>query len=193
MPWEKNFDTRETLEKAMQAFWARGYSATSIQDLVDCTGVNRASLYATYGDKRAMFLAALRLYDKDFRRARLSALEQQFGPREALEKLFQDFIERSQTDKSSRGCFLANTALELAAHDAEIRHVVAESQADIEAFFRRILTNGQAQGVFRADIDPAIAARSLLTSVLGFLVLLRSRPDPDLLRSVADDVMARLT
>lgn len=193
MPWEKNFDARETLEKAMQAFWARGYSATSIQDLVDCTGVNRASLYATYGDKRALFLAALRLYDKDFRRARLSALEQQLGPREALERLFQDFIERSQTDKSSRGCFLANAALELAAHDAEIRHVVAESQADIEAFFRRIVTNGRAQGVFRAEIDPAVAARSLLTSVLGFLVLLRSRPDPDLLRSVADDVMARLT
>lgn len=193
MPWEKNFDAGETLEKAMQAFWARGYSATSIQDLVDCTGVNRASLYATYGDKRAMFLAALRLYNKDFRRARLNALEQQLGPREALEKLFQDFIERSQTDKSSRGCFLANTALELAAHDAEIRHVVAESQAEIEAFFRRILTNGRAQGVFRAEINPAVAARSLLTSVLGFLVLLRSRPDPDLLRSVADDVMARLT
>lgn len=192
MPWEKNFDTQETLEKAMQAFWVRGYAATSIQDLVDCTGVNRASLYATYGDKRAMFLAALRLYDKDVRRARLSALER-LGPRRAIEKLFRDFIERSQTDRICRGCFLTNTALELAAHDAEVRHIVAESQADIEAFFRRVLTKGQAQGQFRPEIDATIAARGLLASVLGFLVLLRSRPDPEVLNSVGQDAVDRLT
>ncbi len=47
MPWEKQFDTDEALAKAMHAFWARGYEATSMQDLVDCMGVNRGSLYAT--------------------------------------------------------------------------------------------------------------------------------------------------
>lgn len=191
MPWEKSFDERATLEKAMQAFWVRGYAATSVQDLVDCTGVNRASLYATYGDKRALFLAALRLYDTDVRRARLAALER-LGPRQALEKLFQDFIERSRSDRACRGCFLTNTALELAAHDAEVRHIVAESQADIEAFLRRVVTKGQEDGAFRTDLEPALTARGLLASVLGFLVLLRSRPDPDILTSVAGEAVGRL-
>ena len=59
MPWEKRFDVGETLTRAMHAFWTRGYEATSMQDLVAATGVNRASLYATYGDKRALFTAAV--------------------------------------------------------------------------------------------------------------------------------------
>ncbi|MGD9921955.1 MAG: TetR/AcrR family transcriptional regulator, partial [Pseudorhodoplanes sp.] len=67
MPWEKQFDTDEVLEKAMRAFWDRGYEATSLQDLVDHTGINRGSLYATFGDKHALFIAALRRYDESRR------------------------------------------------------------------------------------------------------------------------------
>ena len=63
MPWEKQFDSDAVLDKAMQAFWARGYEATSMQDLVDCMGINRGSLYATFGDKHSLFIQALRRYD----------------------------------------------------------------------------------------------------------------------------------
>ena len=52
MPWKKQFDIDEVLGKAMAALWHRGYAATSMQNLVECTGVNCASLYATYGSKR---------------------------------------------------------------------------------------------------------------------------------------------
>jgi TetR/AcrR family transcriptional repressor of nem operon len=58
MPWEKQFDVDEVLDRAMQVFWACGYEATSMQQLVERTGINRASLYATYSDKRTLFLAA---------------------------------------------------------------------------------------------------------------------------------------
>ena len=56
MPWAKSFKTDEALTKAMNAFWARGYEATSMQDLVDCMGIGRGSLYAAFGDKRRLFL-----------------------------------------------------------------------------------------------------------------------------------------
>ena len=75
MPWKKQFDADSVLDKAMQAFWARGYDATSMQDLVDCTGINRGSLYATYGDKHTLFVAALRMYDEKIRRQLLSDFE----------------------------------------------------------------------------------------------------------------------
>jgi len=81
MPAEKQFDVDKVLDKAMQAFWLRGYEATSMQDLVDCTGVNRGSLYATYGDKHTLFLAALRMYDDTLRKKMLAELEARFAPR----------------------------------------------------------------------------------------------------------------
>src|ERR1700738_3778032 len=58
----KQFDRDEVLDRAMAAFWTRGYEATSIDDLVEATGINRGSLYGTFGDKRRLFLSALHRY-----------------------------------------------------------------------------------------------------------------------------------
>ncbi|MGD9584229.1 MAG: TetR/AcrR family transcriptional regulator [Lysobacterales bacterium] len=192
MPWEKTFDVEQTLNRAMQAFWAHGYEATSMQDLVACTGVNRASLYATYGDKRELFIAALRLFDREQRKARLDDLEQRFAPRAAIAAFFRGFVRHAAGKDDRRGCFLTNTALELASHDAEVGRIVADSQADIEAFFRRLLKKGQAAGEFSAALDSKRAARGLLASLLGLLVLARSRPQPALLDDVVGDALDRL-
>lgn len=193
MPWERNFDERETLDKAMQAFWVHGFEATSMRDLVDCTGVNRASLYATYGDKRDLFLAALRLYDIERRAALMAELEARFDPREAVRRLFWSFVERTSDKKGkNRGCFLTNTALELAAHDREIGRVVARAQESVEAFFFRMIEKAKAQGRIARHVDPTRAARGLLAALTGLVVLSRSRPDRALLQSIVDDALSRL-
>jgi TetR/AcrR family transcriptional repressor of nem operon len=191
MPLEKQFDKEATLDLALQAFWARGYEATSIQDLVDCTGVNRASLYATYGDKRALFLAALEKYD-DNRRRMLASFAARHAPREAIRKLFDEFTEDIGTDGGNKGCFMTNTALELAAHDAEIRKVVGVAQADLEAFFERMVAAGKRTGEIGSEIDATTASRSLLALLIGVVVLVRSRPEPALLESIVDDALRRL-
>lgn len=192
MPWEKQFDVDETLTRAMEAFWARGFDATSMQDLVRCTGVNRASLYATYGDKRALFLAALRQYDERIRKSMLARLEQRYPPREAIRRLFLAFAEQPAVDGVRRGCLLSNTALELAAHDEEVRAIVAAGQQDMEGFFRRMIEHGQADGTIRAVIDPDGAAKGLLAALLGLVVLVRSRPEPALLAAVAGQAMRQI-
>lgn len=192
MPWEKQFDRDEVLDKAMQAFWSRGFEATSMQDLVDCTGINRGSLYATYGDKRALFLAALRLYDEKKRRTLLADLEARHAPREAIRQLFLAFLAQTSERGGNRGCFLTNTALELAAHDSEVRRVVARAQAQIEAFFARTIRKGKAQGEIAAHVRAAESARGLLASLIGLVVLIRSRPERALLHAIADDAIRRL-
>src|SRR5579862_4531873 len=58
----RSFDEREALEKATQVFWSKGYDGVTIDDLVDGMGVGRPSLYAVFGDKRTLFLRALRAY-----------------------------------------------------------------------------------------------------------------------------------
>ncbi|WP_072376515.1 TetR/AcrR family transcriptional regulator [Hyphomicrobium sp. NDB2Meth4] len=191
MPWEKQFDKQAALDKALQAFWTRGYEATSMQELVDCTGVNRGSLYATYGDKRALFISALHMYD-DARRRMLSEFEARYPPRDAIRRVFLSFMTGLTEDGSNRGCFITNTALELAAHDAEIRDIVATAQQDVEDFFKRMVKCGKAAGNIADHVKPADAARGLLASLLGFVVLVRSRPEPALLQGVLSDALRRL-
>lgn len=192
MPWEKHFDIDETLDKAMGLFWARGYEATSVQALVGHMGINRGSLYDTFGDKRALFLATLRRYDEQSRRARLQALEQNPSPTGAIEALFSGWIDTALTDPDRSGCFLTNTALELAVHDREIGDLVARSQQETEAFFLRLVEKGQAAGEIAAALDAPRAARALLAALIGLLVLARSRSEPALLESIADAAVASL-
>ncbi len=192
MPWEKQFDEEGALEKAKQAFWTQGYEATSLQDLVDCMGINRGSLYATYGDKRQLFIAALKSYDLHIRHGLLDEFERSHPPREAIRQVFATFTSGISEGAGNRGCFLTNTALELAAHDKEIRKIVAGAQAQMEKFFARMIDEGKAQGEISVRVDTAATARGLLASLLGLVVLTRSRPERALLSGIVDEALGRL-
>ncbi|HBK92132.1 MAG TPA: TetR family transcriptional regulator [Parvularcula sp.] len=192
MSAERKFDRDEVLDRAMQAFWARGYQATSIQDIVDITGVNRASLYQTYGDKRELFLACLKLYDRTRRRQVLENLEENHPPVEAIRSLFAGFVAAATRRGGIKGCFLTNIALELAPYDPAVRRFVARSQKEIESFFERMVRKGKEQGVIPDRVRSEDAARGLLAALLGLIVLTRSQPDLQLLTGVVDDAMNRL-
>jgi TetR/AcrR family transcriptional repressor of nem operon len=192
MPWEKQFDTDEVLEKAMCAFWDRGYEATSMQDLVDHTGINRGSLYATFGDKQSLFIAALRRYDENRRANTLAVLEARFAPRDAILELFLSFSNQASERGKNRGCFLTNTALELAAHNAQVGKIVAHSQEQIEKFFARMIRLGKERGEIAAHVNAEEVSRGLLASLIGMVVLTRSRPQKALLKTIVDDAMRRL-
>ena len=191
MGWQKQFDEEEVLQKAMMAFWSHGYAATSVQDLVRSMGINKGSIYGTYGNKRSLFIKALRLYN-DKRKALLAGLEESKSSISAIRGLFQSRIDEIFTDSERLGCFLTNTALELAPHDAEIRDMVAQRQMEIEGFFQRLIERGQADGEISEHLDAASASQSLLASLFGILVLSRSRPEPSLLKSIADSAVAVL-
>ncbi|PKL10108.1 MAG: TetR family transcriptional regulator [Spirochaetae bacterium HGW-Spirochaetae-7] len=192
MPWEKQFDVDEVLGKAIDAFWCRGFAATSMQDLVERTGVNRASLYATYGDKRTLFITALKSYDESRRRALFADLEARCEPKEAIRQLFFANTAQASRPGEQRGCFMANTALELAQHDKEIGAIVAEAQEEMEAFLFRMIERGKADGKIPELLDATTASRSLLASLLGILVLVRSRPEKKLLDDVVAEAMRKL-
>jgi TetR/AcrR family transcriptional repressor of nem operon len=192
VPWEKQFDVEETLDKAMRIFWSRGYEATSMQDLVNSTGINRGSLYATYRDKHELFLAALRRYAESIHQNRLADLESKYAPREAIRQALLAFTTQASDWRGTRGCFLTNTALELAAHDREAGKIVAEYQKRTEAFFARMIRKGKAEGEIAQHVKPEEAARGLLASLIGLSVLSRSRPEHALLQAIVDDAVRRL-
>jgi TetR/AcrR family transcriptional repressor of nem operon len=192
MPWEKQFDVDEVLDKAMQVFWSRGYEATSMSDLVGRTGINRGSLYSTYRDKHALFLATLRMYVDTIHFKRLAELESNYGPREAIRRSFLLFIAAASEKEGCRGCFITNTAMELAPHDREVAKVVADAQERTEAFYARMVKKGKAQGEFGKHVKGDEAASALLASLIGISVLARSRPEPELHERIADEAVRRL-
>jgi TetR/AcrR family transcriptional repressor of nem operon len=192
MPWEKRFDVEETLDKAMRAFWARGYEATSLQDLLDCMGINRGSFYATYGDKRKLFMRALDRYDRVHREAWIAGLDSGGSAREAIAHVFEDAIAAVLERGTRDGCLLVNTALELSPHDEEIQRFVGNALREMEDYFAATLARGQADGEIGDHIDPRQTAASLLSMFIGLRVLSRSRPEAPLLRSIAAQAQAIL-
>lgn len=186
MPRKKEFDVDAVLNRAMEAFWARGYEATSLNDLLDCMKIQRASLYNAFGDKHSLFLETLRRYDTVYRQAEVAKRMKMTSPRQAILGLFQDVVTFVVEHGARNGCFLINTALELSPHDPEVAEVVRKAFTHMEQkFFRKLIERGRAMGEIAKSAMPAQTARALLSLLIGLIVLSRSRPEKALLQSIA--------
>jgi TetR/AcrR family transcriptional repressor of nem operon len=188
----REFDETIALEAAIACFWRRGYEATSVRDLADSMGISGPSLYNAFGDKRALFVAALERYLDHSTRARIKRLQDTLPPKKAVRRFIEEIIERSLSDRERRGCFLINSALEVAPHDRELGALIADRLGEIEAFFCRSIKAAQTDGTVPPDCSPADLARLLLGVLLGIRVLARSKPDRALLEGVARPALALL-
>src|ERR1700739_554418 len=121
----REFDEGGVLDAAVQCFWAHGYEATSVRDLVEKTGITGASLYNAFGDKRALYQRVLARYVAGSVADRLQRCEQ-LPPREAICAFFSDIVARSVEDRDRKGCMLVNAALDVAPHDPGFQQIVGE-------------------------------------------------------------------
>ena len=188
----REFDEVTALEAAMECFWHRGYQATSVRDLADKMGISAPSLYNAYGDKHTLFVQALEHYLDHSARALIKRLENSLPPKQAVHRFIEEIIERSVNDCERRGCFLINSALEVAPHDRELGALIADRLAEIEAFFYRSIKTAQAEGAVPRDRVAKDLARLLLGVLLGIRVLARSKPERALLEGVARPALALL-
>lgn len=179
----REFDEQAVLDAAMQCFWAQGYEATSVKDLIERTGLTAASLYNAYGDKRAMFRTALDHYIDKSIGARLRRSEA-LPPREAIRSFFDDILRRSLGDRERKGCMLVNSALEIVPHDRECRETIVETLKRLESFFLDCVERGQANGTITSSQPAAGLAQHLLSVLMGLRVLARVRPERPLLEGV---------
>ena len=186
MPWEKRYDEADVLERAMRAFWARGYEGTSMADLVAATGINRGSIYAAFTDKRGLFMRALLHYDEALRADFRDRLIADHPPREAIMKAFAEAACRS--GETPPGCLVVNTALELSPHDPEIAALVRASLNKVQAFFEDMLEAAQASGTASSRLSVPQTASALLSLFLGLRVMSRAATDAD----GADAVLAQV-
>ena len=179
----REFDEEAALTAAIGCFWARGYEATSTRDLADAMGIAGKSLYNAFGDKQGLFRQALERYLQGFD-VRVSQFEGRMPPRQAIRAFFDEIVEQTLRDPDWKGCMLVNSALEVAPHHPDLRQVVAEGLAKVEAFFRRCVAAGQQSGTIPAVQTADDLARHLLAVLLGLRVLARSGPERGLLEGL---------
>ncbi len=177
MPRTKAFDTDVALERALQLFWKQGYNATSMQEIVDALGVNRASIYDTFGNKRALFLAAFAKY-RVGNLAQMSAfMASHSSVKKAFQELFTMAVHDSITDLDRKGCFVVNTTSELAAIDPEIQKITVQNRINVEAIFTTELRRGVANGEI-SEVKNVTAIASMLFTLFGGLkVIAKTAPD----------------
>lgn len=170
----REFNKEDVLQKAMMLFWQQGYEATSMADLLAATGLSKSSLYDTFGDKRKLFLSALKSY-RQFRQEGFQASLNDGRPaRESIAALFEEFATKAVEGRRGYGCMSCNEAVEFGPGDEEVRGIVLADFQAVEDAFAKAIARGQRDGSI-ANQEPAQKlARFLNVHLQGLYVMARA-------------------
>ncbi|MFB7458438.1 TetR/AcrR family transcriptional regulator [Streptomyces sp. NPDC056188] len=189
----KEFDPDAALQSALELFWRRGYEATSMADLVEHLGIGRASIYATFGSKHELYLKAMDRYTETYDPALLAELSQPGPALPAVRAVVRRFAaEAISPDGRLSGCFVTNTAAELAPHDPAAARRVEISWEHVETLLHSALVRAQAQGELPEDRDPRALSRMLLVLLQGVRIVGKASNDPARVRDAAEQALALL-
>ncbi|AIW84431.1 TetR/AcrR family transcriptional regulator [Bacillus mycoides] len=179
----REFDKEKALDAAMQLFWEKGYAATSLRDLTAKMEIQRPSLYAAFGDKEGLFEAALRRYTNLHAASIRTKLQKEQSVKEAIRIFFENMVEEEYKKESNKGCFCINTMVELAPHNEKFEVLTREHQMYLSVIFQELIAKGIQSGELQSDVNAKALAQTLVTSLIGLTVLMKSRPK----RSVVDN------
>jgi TetR/AcrR family transcriptional repressor of nem operon len=183
----REFDEKEVLERALDTFWSKGFDGTSIQDLVQATGLARGSLYLAFGDKHQLYERVLEHYATRSGGS-IPPYDEDAPIRTALEQLFGGWIGLTCPKNGPRGCFLSLAGTQ--GNDTPFaREALAASLKRTEKALLDVLRRGQARGELPRDRDVAALARVLVVVAQGMATCARAGWSPDRLRSVVDEML----
>lgn len=187
----KQFDQNDALKKALEVFWDKGYEATSMQDLVAHMGVNRASMYDTFGNKYELFKQSLDAYCQQSLVNIKQVLEAPGSPLQNILHYYQ-LLGSSEGVVKHHGCFINNTAVELGPHKPEIADYIRHHWSEVEAVFKSTLDRAVEVGELKADTDTTALARLFNTLVQGLAVSSKVQASPEYLASVVRTVFTMI-
>lgn len=168
------YDADAAMASVMDVFWRAGYAATSLDDISAATGMNRPSLYGAFGDKRALYGAALERYRAMARAAMKDALAHDRPLRDTIATAYKRALSLYFSGETApRGCFMIGTALTEAVGDSGLRKSLGDGLRDIEEAFASRIRFAQAQGELAAEADPAALAK--LAAAILYSLAVQSR------------------
>jgi TetR/AcrR family transcriptional regulator, transcriptional repressor for nem operon len=190
----REFEPEQVMEQAMRCFWERGYRATSVDDLVQATGVKPGSLYHAFpGGKRALFLGSLDRYSRLVVPQKLRDLDSAGASLAETRAYFDRLVADLLSPEGRQGCLLVNTAIEKAAEDDEVAAVVRGHLARLETCFTRALRNARRRGEIPESTDVAPAAGLLVATSQGLMVVGKANPNRDVLEAIVGSAFAGLS
>jgi TetR/AcrR family transcriptional repressor of nem operon len=182
----REFDEEAALKAAMEAFWTKGYEATSMADLCNCTGLHKGSLYQAFGDKHTLFMDALLHYaDTEFREVAAVAFESD-SPLQNIRAVVAKICEDAVGEK---GCLMVNTMVELAPHDPEVREALVAVGEKRMRFMVDIIGKAQQAGEIRPELDPGKLARQLMVTLAGSAAMVKCFMDQGGIVETVEDLI----
>ncbi|NGT13159.1 TetR/AcrR family transcriptional regulator [Achromobacter insolitus] len=185
----REFDRDAALLAAMRTFWTQGYEGTSIQDLVAAMGVNKPSLYSTFGCKEEIFREAVELYDRIEGRATSQSLAKAGTAREAVETMLRANARAYVVEEGPRGCMIVLSSLLGAPENESVRAFLADNRLNGETMLRDRLAQGIAAGDLDSSADVGQLAAFYTTVLEGLSIQARDGASVDKLNMIIDAAM----
>jgi TetR/AcrR family transcriptional repressor of nem operon len=170
----RQFDPENALEAAMRAFWANGYTATSVVSLTAAMGMHKGSIYQAFGSKHALFIQSLKRYLVKMRRRTNVALLAAPTQLDALRSFAHAVVEMANDDvKCPTGCIAVNSLVELAPHDQKVLNMLTNHSDSIVKSMTETITAAQRDCDIRSDRPANVLALLVLTFIQGLGANLR--------------------
>jgi len=188
----REFDTEAAVHAAMVAFRQHGYEGTSIQDLVDATGVGRGSLYAAFGSKDGLWLAAMDRYREQYATPLIGLLRSGAPVRQLVREVLVAVVDDVVRDGNRLACLIVGAAVERAAVDPETARRLRTTTESLEDALTEIIAAGQAAGELAGWRDPRDLARFVVMTLQGLRVMGAINPDRRSLMAAAEVAVGAL-
>lgn len=187
------FDENKVLTNAMEQFWKEGYEASSIQKLLDCTGINRGTLYNSFGDKDTFFKSCVDQYNKIVAKQIAASLKNdKLNAWDAVEAYFDEAVLSVTNKHRSMGCLLVNSVCESINYDKEMRKVVRASLATIRKAILVRLKEAHKNRKMKKGISAEFAADVIMNALHGIRVNSRDGKNPKQLKELVKFTIASL-
>jgi TetR/AcrR family transcriptional repressor of nem operon len=182
----RTFDPSTTLAQVVDLFSSKGYAETSMEDIVQTTGVSRYGLYGTFGNKRELFEQALEQYAEGMGKRSFLRLLEPGASLAHIRAIFEERVAEMCSPDHNKGCLFIHTAMELAPQDEELRGVLQRFMKRMSKAFAIGLDSAKGRGEVAREIDVDAAGELLTSTMFGLVVLGRTGFPKKTLESVVD-------
>jgi len=188
----RTFDPSAALKQAVELFASKGYSETSMEDIVKATGVSRYGIYGTFGNKRELFEQALDRYADSMGKQAFLRLLEPDASIDHIRRIFQERVEDMCCQEENKGCLFIHTAMELAPQDDDLRDVLQKFMRRMGKLFAVGLDSAKERGEVRGDLDVKAAGELLTSTMFGLAVLGRSGFQRETLDDIVENTLSAM-
>jgi TetR/AcrR family transcriptional regulator, transcriptional repressor for nem operon len=180
----KQFDREDALTKAIGVFRKHGYASASTEVLLEGIGIGRQSLYDTFGDKRRLYLEALRRYNSESVSAAVAHVESSPSALKGIENMLFDYVTRKPAEHAL-GCMGINSICEFGMEDSEVGEINRASGATLQTAFAKALRKAKAAGEVPESLQERDAAQFILATLAGMKVQAKGGASAATLKQIA--------